>query len=211
MTQVLRAQNKEQKNLIRAILENDIIIVKGCPGSGKTFLTSLFAAEKLAHNEIQKIIFSKPLVGTGKGFPPVPGDLEEKTLIYRYQQEIYFSDYFGAKEYKKRKEDNTIQFIPLELMRGINLGKENEVHWCLLDEAQNAGTKELKCLFTRLGENAKIIVNGDTRQTDLKTGPDFDCDLDYVIDKIGHLDRVAVVELVQSFRNPLVTQIEKLL
>jgi phosphate starvation-inducible protein PhoH and related proteins len=208
----ITAKNKEQKYYARAIIENDIIIATGCPGSGKTMMACGIASEKLAKGEIQKIILTKPLVSVARDFPAVPGNVDEKTLIFRHQLEAYFCLFLGDKPYKKYKDDKVIEFIPLELMRGLNFGDEHNTCWVVGDEMQNADVKSLKCLLTRLGDNAKIILNGDTNQHDLKKLRDGDItDLQYVINKIGHLDKIATVELVQSFRNPLVDQIEKLI
>lgn len=208
----ISAKNKEQKQYIRAIIENDIIIATGCPGSGKTMVACGIAAEKLAKQEIQKIILTKPLVSVARDFPAVPGGVDEKTLIFRFQLEAYFSMFLGERDYRKAKELKLIEFIPLELMRGLNFGEEDKTCWVVGDEMQNADTKSLKCLLTRLGDNAKIILNGDMNQHDLKMLRDDETtDLQYVIEKIEHLDRVASVHLSESFRNPLVDKIEKLI
>ena len=170
------------------------------------------ASEKLARQEIQKIILTKPLVSVARDFPAVPGGVDEKTLIFRHQLEAYFSMFLGEREYRKAKELKLIEFIPLELMRGLNFGDDDHTCWVVGDEMQNADTKSLKCLLTRLGDNAKIILNGDVNQHDLKTlREDETTDLQYVMDKIEHLDGVATVYLSESFRNPLVDQIEKLI
>jgi len=208
----ISAKNKEQKQYIRAIIENDIIIATGCPGSGKTMVACGIAAEKLAKQEIQKIVLTKPLVSVARDFPAVPGGVDEKTLIFRFQLEAYFSMFLGERDYRKAKELKLIEFIPLELMRGLNFGEEDKTCWVVGDEMQNADTKSLKCLLTRLGDNAKIILNGDMNQHDLKMLRDDETtDLQYVIEKIEHLDRVASVHLSESFRNPLVDKIEKLI
>tara|TARA_R110000751_G_scaffold164464_2_gene270570 strand:- start:8644 stop:9285 length:642 start_codon:yes stop_codon:yes gene_type:complete len=208
----ISAKNKEQKQYIRAIIENDIIIATGCPGSGKTMVACGIAAEKLAKQEIAKIIITKPLVSVARDFPAVPGGVDEKTMIFRFQLEAYFSMFLGERDYRRAKEMKFIEFIPLELMRGLNFGEEDKTCWVVGDEMQNADTKSLKCLLTRLGDNAKIILNGDTNQHDLKTLRDDETtDLQYVMDKIEHLDRVETITLTESFRNPLVDQIEKLI
>lgn len=208
----ISAKNREQKQYIRAIIENDIIVATGCPGSGKTMVACGIASEKLARQEIQKIILTKPLVSVARDFPAVPGGVDEKTLIFRHQLEAYFSMFLGEREYRRAKELKLIEFIPLELMRGLNFGDDDNTCWVVGDEMQNADTKSLKCLLTRLGDNAKIILNGDVNQHDLKTLRENETtDLQYVMDKIEHLDGVATVHLNESFRNPLVDQIEKLI
>lgn len=208
----ITAKNKEQKQYIRAIIENDIVIATGCPGSGKTMVACGIAAEKLAKEEIQKIILTKPLVSVARDFPAVPGNVDEKTLIFRHQLEAYFSMFLGERDYRRYKEAKLIEFIPLELMRGLNFGDDDNACWVVGDEMQNADTKSLKCLLTRLGDNAKIVLNGDVNQHDLKKLRDDEVtDLEYVIEKIGELDRVAAVHLNESFRNPLVDQIERLI
>jgi phosphate starvation-inducible PhoH-like protein len=208
----ITAKNKEQRDYIRAILDNHIVIATGCPGSGKTMVACGIASEKLAKEQIHKIILTKPLVSVSRDFPAVPGNVDEKTLIFRHQLEAYFSMFLGERDYRKYKEANLIEFIPLELMRGLNFGEDDKPCWVVGDEMQNADTKSLKCLLTRLGNNAKIILNGDTNQQDLKTlQGDEITDLQYVMDKINHLEGVESVFLTESFRNPLVDQIEKLI
>jgi phosphate starvation-inducible PhoH-like protein len=208
----ITAKNAEQKQYIRAMIENDIVFATGCPGSGKTMLACGVASEHLVKDKIQKIILTKPLVSVSQDFPSVPGGVDEKTLIFRHQLEAYFAMFLGDREYRTHKDRKTIEFIPLELMRGLNFGNDKETCWVIGDEMQNADTKSLKCLLTRLGDNAKIILNGDVNQHDLKTLRDDETtDLQYVIHKLEDLDGVATVELNESFRNPLVDLIDKLL
>lgn len=196
------AKNKEQKQLIRSIVENPVTIVTGPPGSGKTIVSIGLALEHLLRGNCDRVIISRPLVCTGKALPALPGDMKEKLQPYWMQAHQYIVDFLKTDAAKLEKEDK-IQYLPLELMRGMNLRKT----YLVLTEAQNATYEQLKMLLTRIeDENSRIIIDGDLEQTDLK-----ECHLTRVIDKIQHLEEVGLVHLVESLRHPIVEKIARLL
>lgn len=199
----ISAKNSEQKELILSIVHNPITIVTGDPGTGKSIVSIGLALEHLLRGTCDKFVLSRPLVCTGKPLPALPGDLKEKLDPYWGQAKQYIEDFLGKSQAFRLEQEGKIQYYPLELMRGTNLSRT----YLLLTEAQNASYEQLKMLLTRIGDNeSRIILDGDIQQTDIK-----DCHLETVMQRIGHLDEVGMIELQESMRHPVVQKIARLL
>lgn len=197
------AKNREQKEFILSIVNSPVTFVTGTAGTGKTFISIGIALEHLLRGKCNKVVLSRPLVCTGKTLPAIPGDFKEKLDPYWGQAKQYIYDFLGRKAALELESSGKLEYTPLELMRGSNLTKT----YLILTEGQNATYEQLKMLLTRIGDDdSKIIIDGDLEQIDIKT-----CFMKQVIDKIGHLDEVGVVELIESLRNPIVQKIARLL
>jgi phosphate starvation-inducible PhoH-like protein len=165
------------KEYIRTMVENDITVCVGPPGSGKSFTSVGYACELLSRQEIDKIVFSRPIVGCGKGIAALPGDVTEKVTPY-FIPILDCLDYFlGEKQTKFLMANKTIEFTPLELMRGMSI-KDT---FLVLDEASNAEYTQLKMLLSRLDNGSKFVLNGDYKQCDLRR-----CDFEEVVYKLSN-------------------------
>ena len=198
-------RSKKQKAYVRALRNSDIIISAGPAGTGKTFLAVAVGLTMLLEKKIERIILSRPAVEAGERLGFLPGDMKEK--VDPYLRPLYDSlyDLFDFEKIQRMIEIGDIEIAPLAFMRGRTLKNS----FAILDEAQNATDTQIKMFLTRIGENSKIVVNGDPSQIDLlntKTSG-----LIRSKQLLGDLDEISVVDFDHSdvVRHPLVSKIVK--
>ena len=198
-------RSERQKKYVRALKESDIIISAGPAGTGKTFLAVAVALTMLLEKKIERIILSRPAVEAGERLGFLPGDMREK--VDPYLRPLYDSlyDLYDYEKIQKRIEVGDIEIAPLAFMRGRTLKNS----FAILDEAQNATDTQIKMFLTRIGENSKIVVNGDPTQIDLPNKSMSGLLRSKEI--LGHLNEIAVVDFDHSdvVRHPLVSKIVK--
>ena len=198
-------RSEKQKNYVRALRESDIIISCGPAGTGKTFLAVAVALTMLLDKKIERIILSRPAVEAGERLGFLPGDMRDK--VDPYLRPLYDSlyDLLDFEKIQKKIEVGDIEIAPLAFMRGRTLKNS----FAILDEAQNATDTQIKMFLTRIGENSKIVVNGDPTQIDL---PNKNMSgLVRSKQLLGHLKEISVVDFDHSdvVRHPLVSKIVK--
>ena len=157
------ARSEKQSDYIKALKENDIVMSLGPAGTGKSFLAVSVAVTLLMEKKIERVILSRPAVEAGEKLGFLPGDMKEK--VDPYLRPLYDALYelFGANKIDKKIETGEIEIAPLAFMRGRTLKN----CFAILDEAQNATETQIKMFLTRIGENSKLVVNGDPSQIDL--------------------------------------------
>ena len=157
------ARSKKQSEYIKALKENDITIALGPAGTGKSFLAISVAITMLMEKKVERVILSRPAVEAGEKLGFLPGDMKEKVDPYLRPLYDALYDLFGYEKINKKIESGEIEIAPLAFMRGRTLKNS----FAILDEAQNATTTQIKMFLTRIGENSKLVVNGDPSQVDL--------------------------------------------
>tara|TARA_B110000967_G_scaffold46109_1_gene46453 strand:- start:2242 stop:3249 length:1008 start_codon:yes stop_codon:yes gene_type:complete len=157
------ARSQKQSDYIKALRENDIIMALGPAGTGKSFLAVSVAITMLMEKKVERVILSRPAVEAGEKLGFLPGDMKEK--VDPYLRPLYDALYelFGFEKIDKKIETGEIEIAPLAFMRGRTLKN----CYAILDEAQNATETQIKMFLTRIGENSKLVVNGDPSQVDL--------------------------------------------
>ncbi len=157
------ARSEKQSEYIKALKENDIVMSLGPAGTGKSFLAVSVGITLLMEKKIDRVILSRPAVEAGEKLGFLPGDMKEK--VDPYLRPLYDALYelFGAEKIDKKIETGEIEIAPLAFMRGRTLKN----CFAILDEAQNATETQIKMFLTRIGENSKLVVNGDPSQIDL--------------------------------------------
>jgi phosphate starvation-inducible protein PhoH and related proteins len=157
------ARSEKQSDYITALKENDIVMALGPAGTGKSFLAVSVAITLLMEKKIERVILSRPAVEAGERLGFLPGDMKEK--VDPYLRPLYDALYelFGADKIDKKIDTGEIEIAPLAFMRGRTLKN----CFAILDEAQNATETQIKMFLTRIGENSKLVVNGDPSQVDL--------------------------------------------
>jgi len=198
-------RSEKQKGYVRALRQSDIIISAGPAGTGKTFLAVAVGLTMLLEKKIERIILSRPAVEAGERLGFLPGDMKEK--VDPYLRPLYDSlyDLFDFEKIQRMIEIGDIEIAPLAFMRGRTLKNS----FAILDEAQNATDTQIKMFLTRIGENSKIVVNGDPSQIDL---PNKNMSgLVRSKELLGHLNEIAVVDFdhMDVVRHPLVSKIVK--
>ena len=198
-------RSEKQKEYVRALREKEIIISAGPAGTGKTFLAVAIGLTMLLEKKIERIILSRPAVEAGKRLGFLPGDMKEK--VDPYLRPLYDSlyDLFHFEKIQRMIEIGDIEIAPLAFMRGRTLKNS----FAILDEAQNATDTQIKMFLTRIGENSKIVVNGDPSQIDLPNKQASG--LERAKKLLNHLNEISVVDFDHSdvVRHPLVSKIVK--
>ena len=157
------ARSQKQSDYIKALRENDIVMALGPAGTGKSYLAVSVAISLLMEKKVERVILSRPAVEAGEKLGFLPGDMKEK--VDPYLRPLYDALYelFGFEKIDKKIESGEIEIAPLAFMRGRTLKN----CFAILDEAQNATETQIKMFLTRIGENSKLVVNGDPTQVDL--------------------------------------------
>ena len=152
-----------QKYYVDSIRKNTITFGIGPAGTGKTFLAVALAAFYLKNRNVDKIILTRPAVEAGERLGFFPGELQDKVDPYLRPLYDALHEMFGIEQVQRFMERGTIEVAPLAYMRGRTL----ENAFVILDEAQNTTAEQMKMFLTRLGNNSKMVVNGDKTQIDL--------------------------------------------
>ena len=199
------ARSEKQSEYIKALKENDIVMSLGPAGTGKSFLAVSVAVTLLMEKKIDRVILSRPAVEAGEKLGFLPGDMKEK--VDPYLRPLYDALYelFGVDKIDKKIETGEIEIAPLAFMRGRTLKN----CFAILDEAQNATETQIKMFLTRIGENSKLVVNGDPSQVDLINKRDSGLIKSRNI--LKDLEEIKVIEFDHNdvVRHPLVSKIIK--
>jgi phosphate starvation-inducible PhoH-like protein len=153
-----------QKQLWDHMKTHDQVFILGPAGTGKTYVTATFAADLYTLKEIDKIVITRPHIAVGKDLGYLPGTLEEKTYPWALPVLDVLTKHLGKGAVETGIKNGNIEMAPLALMRGRSF----ESAFIIVDETQNITTHELKMLLTRVGDDSKIVLNGDVQQSDLK-------------------------------------------
>ncbi len=201
----IKARNENQKKMVKAYFNNDLVFAVGPAGTGKTYVAIALAVRALKNREIKRIILTRPAVEAGERLGFLPGDLKDK--LDPYLQPLYdaLGDMIPPKRLQDFMAEGTIQIAPLAYMRGRTLDRA----CVILDEAQNTNMSQLKMFLTRMGVNAKFIVTGDATQVDLPKKEDSG-----LVRGINLLKGIKGIETIfftneDIVRHPLVTKIVK--
>lgn len=155
-----------QAKYITEMMQNELVFGLGPAGTGKTYLAVALAVSMMLEGAVDKIILSRPAVEAGENLGFLPGDLKEK--VDPYLRPLYDALYemLPAEQVDKKLALGEIEIAPLAFMRGRTLSNS----FVILDEAQNTTPMQMKMFLTRLGENSRMVVNGDLSQVDLPRG-----------------------------------------
>ena len=198
-------RSEKQKKYVKALRDSEVVLSAGPAGTGKTFLAVAVALSLLLEKKIERIILSRPAVEAGERLGFLPGDMREK--VDPYLRPLYDSlyDLLDFEKIQKKIEIGDIEIAPLAFMRGRTLKNS----FAILDEAQNATDTQIKMFLTRIGENSKIVVNGDPSQIDLPNKSLSGLNRSKKL--LGHLKEISVVDFDHTdvVRHPLVSKIVK--
>ncbi len=200
---LIKPRSKKQIEYFNLLRKKNLVFCCGPAGTGKTYLAVAFAVSMLKSGQIEKIILSRPAVEAGERLGFLPGDLKEK--IDPYLRPLYdaLNDMLSFSEVLKKIENGMIEIAPLAFMRGRTLSNS----FIILDESQNTTAIQMKMFLTRLGENSRMIVNGDLSQVDLPSGTKSG--LRESMNILKDIKDIGFIEFEDGdvVRNPLVSQI----
>ncbi len=185
-------KSRAEKELFSVLRTSDVVFPVGPAGTGKTFVSVIWALSEVLSGRKGKLLLTRPVVEAGESLGFLPGDLKQKLGPY-------LNPFYDAAEYilspqqiRRMEENGSIEIAPLAYMRGRSVN--NAV--MILDEAQNATRAQIKMFLTRLGENCQAIVTGDPSQTDLPSR--YDSGLEESIRILSGIKGVSVVRFTHS-------------
>ena len=200
---LIKPRSKKQVDYFNLVKKKNLVFCCGPAGTGKTYLAVALAVSMLKTGQIEKIILSRPAVEAGERLGFLPGDLKEK--IDPYLRPLYdaLNDMLSFSEVLKKIENGMIEIAPLAFMRGRTLSNA----FIILDESQNTTSIQMKMFLTRLGENSRMIVNGDLSQVDLPSGTKSG--LRESMNILKDIEEIGFIEFEEKdvVRNPLVSKI----
>ena len=159
----LQAKTQSQAQYISAIKSHKLTFGVGPAGTGKSYCAGAIAAEELASRRIEKIIISRPAVEAGENLGFLPGDLQDKFDPYFDAFRDCLYERLGKGVVECGLKNERIVVAPMAYLRGKTFNDA----FVVLDEAQNCTHSQLKMFLTRIGENCRVVVNGDIRQSDI--------------------------------------------
>ena len=160
----IEAKTENQKKYLAAMKTFTLTFGVGPAGTGKSFLATVTAANMLLNHGVEKIILTRPAVEAGESLGFLPGEIEDKFDPYLEPFKDALSQYLGRGYMELLIKRGTIVAKPLAYLRGCTFRNS----FVILDEAQNTTPAQMKMFLTRIGENAKVVVNGDPDQRDIR-------------------------------------------
>lgn len=158
-----KALTSKQSQLIEAIHHKDMIVALGPAGTGKTYLSAMYAGYYYKLGKVKRIVLTRPTVATGKSIGFFPGTLEEKMEPWVHPFKTALEEYLGKSAVETMIKKGSFEIVPFEVIRGRTFDDA----FVILDEAQNCTKLEMKAFVTRQGEGSTVVVNGDMSQSDL--------------------------------------------
>ena len=187
----IKTYNHGQSRILNAADHNDVVIVLGPAGTGKTFVSVALALREIQDGSTDSLMLTRPAVQAGEDLGFLPGELSEKLQPYMAPFYSALRKVLDQANYHNYHENGVISYEPLGFLRG------QTINGCVvLDEAQNATQDQLEMLLTRLGKKGSAFITGDPSQTDLPghvTGA-----LDRVGAILGHIHGIKIVELSEE-------------
>lgn len=194
--------NSAQKVAWDALDYNDITFLIGPAGCGKTMLACAYSISEILSKKKRKITLTRPVVESGESLGFLPGTFQEKINPYMMPMYDCIDRCVGRDSMQKEIVSKSVEIAPVAYLRGRTFHDSI----CVFDEAQNATVSQLKLFLTRFGNNSKIIITGDPKQSDLH---ERDQGLTTVVKKLEGLDKVGIVNFTSNsiVRHPLVSSI----
>ena len=199
----VQARTPNQNAYMRALRDHELVFGIGPAGTGKTYLAVAHAAMLLETGKVERMILSRPAVEAGERLGFLPGDMKEKVDPYLRPLYDALYDMMPGDKVERAIAAGVIEIAPLAFMRGRTLSHAA----IILDEAQNTTTMQMKMFLTRLGEDARMMVNGDPSQIDLPPGQKSGLvEALQVLDSIESIAKIRFTEK-DVVRHPLVAEI----
>lgn len=191
--------NDEQKEVKRLIRENQVVVITGRAGCGKSLVSAVTALDFIFKKEVDKILITRAAVEVGHSLGFLPGSLNEKFNPYLEAFQENLIKCYDKVKIEQLISDEKVVALPVQFIRGKTI---DDV--LVVEEAQNLTKAEMLAILTRLGKNGRIIINGDNEQKDIK---DPFNGLSYVIELSKKIEEVKWVKLKHNHRSDLVGKI----
>lgn len=205
----LVGKNDGQKEAIKIIQSHEISVIHGVPGSGKTHIALTLGLIGLLNGTYAKMILTRPYVEAGEKMGYLPGDMGHKYAPFMLPLMEISIEHLGKNVITDLIEKGNIQILPLAFMRGVTFKNS----FVVADEMQNATPQQMRLILTRNGENSKIVITGDTEQSDLYfKDKELKNGLTDCIERLKPISEIGFVEMLEEHcvRSPLVAKIDRL-
>jgi phosphate starvation-inducible PhoH-like protein len=191
--------NEEQKIAKQLIIDNQIVIVTGRAGSGKSLICAQTALNFLMTKQCDRIFITRATIEVGNSLGFLPGALEDKFNPYLEAFQENLEKCYDRVKIQELVKDKKIVAYPVQFIRGKTI---DDV--LVVEEAQNLSKGEMLAILTRLGKTGKIIINGDNEQKDIK---DSYTGLSYAIELSKKIDGIEWIKLKENHRSDLIGKI----
>ncbi len=201
----IKARTLNQRKLVEAVNNKDMVFAVGPAGTGKTYTAVACAVRALKNKQVKRIILTRPAVEAGENLGFLPGDLKDKLDPYMMPLYDALRDMIPAEKLMNLIDLGVVEIAPLAFMRGRTLDKA----FVILDEGQNATINQMRMFLTRMGMNANFIITGDISQIDLPNKQRSG--LTYAIDRLKNIKDIGIIRLNKNdvIRHKIVKQIIK--
>lgn len=202
----IKARTENQQRYIDVILNSKVTICAGIAGTGKTAIAVGIGIDLVLHKEYNRIVLIRPIAEAGEYLGALPGDLFSKVeqsymcLIDELNSTIHYSEFKQYIANSKSYKWPGIEIAPIAFLRGRSLNN----CFIVLDEAQNCTVKQLKMVISRLGLGSKLVITGDTKQSDIQNSG-----LEHLIKNLRGIRNVGFVSLTTDDiqRDPIIGEI----
>lgn len=195
--------NAEQKQAHDLVFNNQIVIITGRAGSGKSLVCAQVALDLYEQEAVSRILNTRAAIEVGKSLGFLPGDLANKFDPY---MEAFIENLYKCCTKKEKIEGmiaaEKLKAMPVQFVRGKTV---DDI--LIVEEAQNLTKQEMLAILTRLGENGRIVINGDFDQTDIKETGDGTNGLKYVVELSKKIPEIKRIDLKANHRSDLVGKI----
>lgn len=187
-------KSEKQEDLLFCLKEFDQVLVYGPAGTGKTYVTTTYAAQEYIKGNFDKIIITRPTVAVETSIGYFPGTLEEKMSVWLAETINVLKQTLSPEGYGIALKNGDIEIVPFEVIRGRSLNRAI----ILLTEAQNTTVKEMMAFVTRTGEDSQVVIDGDIRQSDIGESNGLKWALNTVKNNKSLYDMTGMVEFESS-------------
>ncbi len=194
--------NEEQKEAKRLIRENQIVVITGRAGCGKSLVSAQVALDFVFKKECENIYVTRAAVEVGHSLGFLPGSLNEKFDPYLEAFQENLIKCYNKEKIAQLILDKRVQALPVQFIRGKTV---DDI--LIVEEAQNLTKAEMLAILTRLGKNGRIVVNGDNEQTDIKNRTGEINGLSYIIELSKKIEEIKWIKLKENHRSDLVGKI----
>jgi len=192
--------NDEQKEAKRLIINNQIVVITGRAGSGKSLVGAQVALDFLFKKQCEKVFVTRATIEVGNSLGFLPGGIDDKFNPYLEAFQENLLKCYDQVKITELLEQKKILTYPVQFIRGKTIDD-----LLIVEEAQNLTKSQMLAILTRIGKTGKIIINGDLEQTDIRdNGPNG---LSYCIELSKRIQEIQYIKLKENHRSDLVGKI----
>jgi phosphate starvation-inducible PhoH-like protein len=192
--------NEEQIEAKRLIINNQIVVITGRAGSGKSLVGAQCALDFLFKKQCEKVFVTRATIEVGNSLGFLPGGIEDKFNPYLEAFQENLLKCYDHLKITELLEQKKILTYPVQFIRGKTIDD-----LLIVEEAQNLTKAQMLAILTRIGKTGKIIINGDLEQTDIRDNGMNG--LAYAIELSKRIEEIQYIKLKENHRSDIVGKI----